>query len=91
MKQSAGCFVAGFGTTQWQGTTSEILQSINVNVYSDTVCKSAYYQYDRKVEFCAGKYTIKPLKGSCHGVIERILMEFMLVVLYLNIEILVHI
>ena len=64
MQQSAGkCFVAGFGTTQWQGISSEILRSINVNIYSDQICKNSYSQYNRNVEFCAGKKLSKKLKN----------------------------
>ena len=34
------CYVAGFGTTEWQGEASEQLRSINVNIYSDRICQA---------------------------------------------------
>ena len=34
------CYVAGFGTTEWQGEASEELRSINVNIYNDRICQA---------------------------------------------------
>ena len=55
--QQLNCFVAGFGTVEWEGAASDFLKSIHVNIISDDVCRSAYYGvYDERVEFCAGKF-----------------------------------
>lgn len=52
--QGLKCFVAGFGTVEYQGDTSDFLKSIHVNVIKDDTCKSAYNEYDKRIEFCAG-------------------------------------
>ena len=50
------CFVAGFGTVEWEGQSSDFLKSIHVNIINDDICKSAYWEYDESIEFCAGEF-----------------------------------
>ena len=57
--QQLKCFVAGFGAVEFQGQTSDYLKSIHVNIIGDDTCKSAYSEYDPRIEFCAGdKYIL---------------------------------
>ena len=50
------CFVAGFGAVEWDGMSSDFLKSIHVNIINDDICKSAYWEYDESIEFCAGEF-----------------------------------
>ena len=54
--QQLKCFVAGFGTVEWEGESSDFLKSIHVNIINDDICKSAYREYDERVELCAGNF-----------------------------------
>ena len=33
------CWVGGWGTTSWQGQTSDVLMSVGVNTFSDDYCR----------------------------------------------------
>ena len=55
--QQLKCFVAGFGRVDnINSAGSDFLKSIHVNIINDKICKSAWYNYDESVEFCAGEF-----------------------------------
>ena len=57
--QQLNCFVAGFGRVDGDniyGAGSDFLKSIHVNIINDKICKSAWYEFDESVEFCAGEF-----------------------------------
>ena len=33
------CWVGGWGTTEWKGSTSDVLMSVGVNIFSDDYCR----------------------------------------------------
>ena len=50
------CWVGGWGTTEWRGSTSDVLMSVGVNVFSDEYCRqhSLYGNSIQDDELCAG-------------------------------------
>ena len=34
------CWVGGWGTTEWKGSTSDVLMSVGVNTFSDDYCRA---------------------------------------------------
>ena len=55
------CWVAGWGTTAWQGNASNKLREVGVNIFSEAECKKTGYgsnQIDYNTEFCAGRIII---------------------------------
>lgn len=59
------CFVAGWGTLKSGGETPDKLQSVDVEIISDSECAEAYSEFHQESEFCAG--TMKGGKDSCQG------------------------
>ena len=50
------CYVAGFGAISEGGSASDILKSLKVNIYDDSVCSEAYgSSFNPAIEICAGE------------------------------------